>query len=654
MAGEPLSPGGQELLRRLRSGDPRAVIEAFQRERGLRAPGGEAALELLRLLGVSRGDALDALLRAQRERLEQQLQRASRESKLRLLEQSFEALAVPELREVPAQLLCELDPLPSPLLARLAALSPQLLSQLPLAARRKAWEARPEIFQQEMEAALGAYSRDAARWEAGHRWSPRVETAAALPAATLDDATPQRRRQRDAQLQQVLALVGESKVLYQAALALLRVHFGRALEAQDAGAASALCALRLDMPLALREREGDTLHKQDPLVPLAALLDTATRERSMPDAVARDISALLRAVPAGHPFAGEAAMAANHPLVRKTLLQAVVMRINECAQRSASPREAADVACALQLLALAAELRVMTRTRAFRIPAASPALQRLPLLLAELRVARELGERAEPVLVRIAPLLEDAAAPAAPARDVVGLFALAALRAGLFSLGVPLLAAALDGARPERDEALLHSVGAALAAARRPEAMERLRAPIIDARLMPLAEHSVVGEFMMPADAAPARSSHSRSLAQCTQTCCASSRTRRPGSFQISTSRSRPKRCASAARPRVRAFATPPWPRRSQRLPASSRSACNSPGKSSRHRRSHQHLSKRPRPRLRTRWRRGRATRPEAPAAATIDRQRASEKRESSMPIRPRAAPCEPIRDGGRSSMGAE
>jgi hypothetical protein len=24
------------------------------------------------------------------------------------------------------------------------------------------------------------------------------------------------------------------------------------------------------------------------------------------------------------------------------------------------------------------------------------------------------------------------------------------------------------------------------------------------------------------------------------------------------------------------------------------------------------------------------------------------------MPIRPRAAPCEPIRDGGRSSMGAE
>lgn len=152
---------GRMLIKRgLRAGDPRAFIQRFQEENGLRGiPEARPALQLLDVLGVSRLQVYRHLLADLRARLVDRLDRCQDQAQLeRLLAHSFGYLTVPELRTVPERIITKLRRIPSRILDRLAA-RPGLLEELPMRVKQQVWEAHPALFRRGLGAILEEYVR---------------------------------------------------------------------------------------------------------------------------------------------------------------------------------------------------------------------------------------------------------------------------------------------------------------------------------------------------------------------------------------------------------------------------------------------------------------------------------------------------------------
>jgi hypothetical protein len=292
-----------------------------------------------------------------------------------LLAASFEYIAHDELRAVPVAVLKRLRRIPDVYLDKLSH-SPDVLDRLPEAIQRQVWEISDALRQSKCRPLVEAYV-------------VAYERRQMLDDGLLRDLTPLQKREKDGELQALVTLIGPSERLYLTILSLVRAGF-------IASKLRAYCALRMQLLMALHDKDWPQLDTRDPCHQFAWCLDACARDKRMDELLVDKLSGFLASVPPNHPVVGDLAMIAHSPASHDALGCAVVGVVKIAVAGETLPRAHRPLDLLARLLTLSMKAPMVLPARDFSLPAVDLPLHTvfLPLLAADL-VITQLGEEEE-------------------------------------------------------------------------------------------------------------------------------------------------------------------------------------------------------------------------------------------------------------------
>jgi len=330
--------GGNLLREKLATAkDPRSAIKSFVAENSLKTPSCTPAHELLDLMGFSRADQHRLILNKIKERMLARIPTLPPDKQLALLNKCFRYISIPELRDIPLAIFCELPRIPSSYLLTLAQ-SQELFAHLPIRVKRQVWslEANNNLFTAHITSLAALYASQS-----------RVRCVCSGLSAP--PGNPRRVRSENKALQEFAATIGDSHLLFGRVLQILRSLY------QDSQACDAsLCSLRLHLPLALLESGFKMVSEHDPAFKLITTLSNGMREKEK-DVVAclNQAEAAIEASLQGHPI--DLCLILRSPEVSAFLSQITLSACRRVAEAEGIPKEDRALKAASRLLCMLAD-----------------------------------------------------------------------------------------------------------------------------------------------------------------------------------------------------------------------------------------------------------------------------------------------------------
>ncbi len=348
-------------------------------------------LELLDMHGVKRSSVYVELAEKLRETLLPRLASLSQPALESLLKKTFPYVSIEELSSVPMAIMMRLDSVDPVFLAELAKHS-ELYEKAPMKIKRQIWAVEYELFRAHVFPSLEPFLASNLIPDApvNEIWNRALEE-------------PRQRRRNCQAIGAMLTCLDKSRSLYKSLLDMcwrLFREIGNPL----------FCTLRADVLMALHDNSVTELYQHDPYHELCWILDAATRDRSMADALVRDLTASLAKLSVLRAKEkAEQAMLLCNPHVYHALLRTCCVSLMRAVQEKALPSDSKrcpTLKLLVKLLVLGKSARELV---AKQTPTMTPKAARREILtllcpwLASTVVAGMLEERGTPVPAPSAP-----------------------------------------------------------------------------------------------------------------------------------------------------------------------------------------------------------------------------------------------------------
>lgn len=271
--------------------------------------------------GVKRSAVYLELAEKLREALLPRLASLSQQALALLLQKTFPYVSIEELSSVPMAVMMRMDAVDPVFLAELGKHA-DLYEKAPMKIKRQIWAVNYELFRAHVYPVLEPFLGQAAAAEApvNEIWNRALEE-------------PRQRRRNCQAITAMLTCLDKSQSLYKSLLDLCWRLFR-----EDGN--PLFCTLRADVLMGLHDNSVTELYQHDPYHELCWILDAATRERSMSDALARDLATaqskltVLRAKEKA-----EQAMLFANPHVLHALLRSACVALMRAVQDRALPSD---------------------------------------------------------------------------------------------------------------------------------------------------------------------------------------------------------------------------------------------------------------------------------------------------------------------------
>mmetsp|Transcript_15476 Transcript_15476/g.43334 ORF Transcript_15476/g.43334 Transcript_15476/m.43334 type:complete len:687 (+) Transcript_15476:362-2422(+) len=445
------APGQEFVSTMLSTKDPQTAIGEVKAKASLPARC-TPLLELLDQLGATRSESHRYLLQAARALLLESIARMPPDKLLHLLESSFAFIGIPDLRAIPLAVLSRLEPVPATFLKQLS-IDRELFNELPNGVQRQVWELDRKLLQQHALPKVMEYAQEPAIIKQAldmseclrvqrHRklMSPNTGSPGgdAAPAATGFGLPRTKLRSQSKALQELVQMVGVSRLVYRGIVELCRVKFRDSeypyVSVQDTG----LCILRSQLLMALHDKKAVELCRTEQSHKLAWIIDACLRDHLLDEKRLRELHGFfqlydgvgkqdgkrkgksarrgdheygggdaesaggLSHAPSDEPgrVLGEAGLVLRDPATLHLLLSFVLQQLERGVKTLKLPADNNDLVFVTRLLQLAMSARTQLHERRYTFPDASNLILRslYPLIncyMADTLIAKLKGRQRE-------------------------------------------------------------------------------------------------------------------------------------------------------------------------------------------------------------------------------------------------------------------
>lgn len=369
-AGEPPAPvdcreAGDSLRMLLSSGDPRVVVQQFQKQHELSlAPCGEV-VEFFDLLGFKRHELHFSVFLFLRNYLNKIIPTLDEERSKKLLSGVLLYSRFPEFLPVIITILRHLREMPSGSLISSLSEDAALFQNLPRDVQERIWKADPSVFVRDIAPSIRNYMED------GRKESPN----------TLEKGlSPRERRLACKSLERLWNFIGSSPPLYAAALGVMRNQF---ISTGD----STLCSLRFHLLMVLVDRDLLDVFGRDPCLRIVRILDGSFDTGTVSDSQLPSLQtylADLKRAKEPDAFVAEIGWAVGDPRAVSVLSATILRRSVAKILTYGLPREDLAISALCQILSLVTRSRSMFSSGSFPTPEDDPHVLShfLPLIVA--------------------------------------------------------------------------------------------------------------------------------------------------------------------------------------------------------------------------------------------------------------------------------
>eukprot|EP01091_Cochliopodium_minus_P020018 TRINITY_DN8610_c0_g1_i1.p1 TRINITY_DN8610_c0_g1~~TRINITY_DN8610_c0_g1_i1.p1 ORF type:complete len:742 (-),score=231.36 TRINITY_DN8610_c0_g1_i1:82-2307(-) len=372
---------GKEYIKdQLASETPHKFISAFQKNNALKEEYSKESIPVMNfvdLLEIKRSELYSSLMQTMKKNLLNMINHSSKEKLTELLTATFPYLGYDELKEIPFAAMKKLGVVPPNILKSLQK-DTKLQNFCPLEVKRQIWQVDDGLFRQQVFPIISSFLRN-----------DKVDSF--FYEIELQTTEPKEIRNNTESIQKLAEFVGDSILLYNNLLHLLRTLFN------DTGDPH-FCALRSGVLMSMHDKDNPIVDK-DPCHEFAWIMDAYIRDNELSTRQIKEIQNYFEEVKNKNEdgILGDLAMIIANPSCIQTIVRNIHTVLMHVVQNMKIPSKNEILVHLTELLEFALSARAMISNKKYIFPRAQKEIiqEFYPLMASEILSCEELIEEEE-------------------------------------------------------------------------------------------------------------------------------------------------------------------------------------------------------------------------------------------------------------------
>ncbi|KAF2075242.1 hypothetical protein CYY_003460 [Polysphondylium violaceum] len=326
---------------------PLQYINQFQNENSIHKknlPNVSPVLNLLDLHQIHRGDLYYSLLTSLKQNLLQRIEKLSFKELESLLEQTFPYIGFEDLQVIPMSVMKNMTPRVPPAFLLKLSESSELYEACPIEVKRQIWLINEDLFREKIDPLITTYIQDS---QLTVELNEMIVVEQPLFAVQL---LPAKKRETNAVLQELVAIVGKLPSLYQMLVGHIKKLFSDTCN-------YALCNLRVEILMTFHDQGLSDVYNRDITHSLAWCVDACIRDYNIDSRRMKDIQSAFHSTNlSNNPLAlGDVAMVFANPITMNCVTKSILVQLKEVVKRKQIPKDDESIKYLSSLLTLALE-----------------------------------------------------------------------------------------------------------------------------------------------------------------------------------------------------------------------------------------------------------------------------------------------------------